>query len=77
MKTITVNVDEKVASRFRQRAVALFGRKKGALGKAVTEALEQWSQREDHYSAFRRLLEEGRNLGGLTYTSRDELHDRH
>lgn len=43
MATITVVVDDDVANEFRQVVVEERGGKKGDLGKAVTEAMQQWS----------------------------------
>ncbi|MFQ5406347.1 MAG: hypothetical protein ACE5DI_04280 [Candidatus Micrarchaeia archaeon] len=47
MVTITVNVDDRVASRFRKVAWRVFGKHKGSLGKAVSEALTDWSKKRE------------------------------
>ncbi len=47
MKTITINVEEQVASEFRKQASKKYGQKKGYLGKAITEAMKEWVQKSD------------------------------
>ncbi len=42
-ETIKVEVDEALARRFRRRAAELHGYKKGALKKAVEEAMKRYS----------------------------------
>lgn len=64
MEMITVNVDEKVAKKFRQRVAAVYGKKKGALGKAVSEALEEWNTKRTDMETCLQLLEKGMDLGG-------------
>ncbi len=76
MKTITVNVDEKVAHRFRQRVASVYGKRKGVLSKAVAEAMEDWNTRHETTETFLRLLEQGHHFGKKLYSNRDELHDR-
>ena len=78
-KTITVSVDADVEQKFRRTARAIHGKKKGYLGKALTDAMENWTrERElrDTVAATLRMLDEGLDLGGLKYKNRDELHDR-
>jgi predicted transcriptional regulator len=78
-KTITVSVDSDVERKFRRTAKAIHGKKKGYLGKALTDAMESWTkerEQRDTVAATLRLLDEGIDLGGLKYKSRDELHDR-
>jgi len=78
-KTITVSVDAVVEQKFRRTARAIHGKKKGYLGKALTDAMENWTrERElrDTVAATLRMLDEGLDLGGLKYKNRDELHDR-
>ena len=78
-KTITVNVRADVEKRFRRVAAARHGKKKGHLGRAVTEAMQRWAEeaeRTDDVARTMKLLDEGLDLGGLKYKSREELHDR-
>jgi len=66
-----------VEEKFRKMAGAKYGRRKGYLGKAFTEAMQTWSKTEN--GSVRKaieLLEKGHNSGGLLYKSRDELHER-
>ncbi|MGI0078583.1 MAG: hypothetical protein ACRECH_03070 [Nitrososphaerales archaeon] len=78
-KIITVSVDVEVEQKFRRTAKAVHGRKKGYLGKAVTEAMERWTkerEQRDTVAAALNLLDEGVDLGGVKYKRRDELHER-
>jgi len=78
-KIITVSVDARVEEKFRKTARAIHGKKKGYLGKALTDAMENWTREKeqtDSVVATLQLLDEGINLGGLKYKNRDELHDR-
>lgn len=78
-KTITVNVNAEVEQKFRRTAKAVHGKKKGYLGKALTEAMEKWTeekQESDAAAATLSLLDHGIDLGGVKYRHRDELHER-
>ena len=78
MATITVNLDDDVAAKFRRGAAIHFGRGKGHLKRAFTDALESWLGRtgEGPIEAGLRILKQGRSLGGMTIRSRDEIYDR-
>lgn len=78
-KTITVSVRADVEERFRRVASSRHGKKKGYIGKAITEAMARWVEEEegrDGVVQTLRLLEEGVDLGGLKYSRREELHER-
>jgi hypothetical protein len=78
-KTITVSVDAEVLAKFRRTAKAIHGKKKGYLGKALTDAMKIWTkerEQADNVAAALRLLEDGLDLGVTRYRSRDELHER-
>lgn len=78
-KTITVSVDAEVEKRFRRTAKSIHGKKKGYLGRAMTEAMVTWTkerERTDNVVATLRLLEEGLDIGLERYRTRDELHER-
>ena len=76
-ETMTVNVDEDVASEFRRQASLKYGKKKGYLGKAVTEAMKEWSKMRNESSErqFVELLETGIKMKKWKF-NRDELHER-
>jgi predicted transcriptional regulator len=77
-KIITVSVDLNVEKKFRKLAKALHGKKKGYLGRALTEAMDRWTrdkEQSDSVAAALQLLDEGLDLGGLKYKHRDELHE--
>ncbi len=78
-KTITVSVDADVEEKFRRTAKAVHGKKKGYLGKALTEAMKTWTkerEQTDTVAATLRMLEDGLDLGVVKYGERDELHER-
>ena len=76
MATITVNVTDAVAKGFRTRVYQLYGPKKGTLGKALTEAMTEWSQKKEYFDKCMNLLNQGVDMGKLKYKTREELHDR-
>ena len=78
MATITVTVDDEIEARFRAKALQKFGKKKGMLGKAFNSAMDNWveSEKDDAVEETLKMLKKGINLGGITYKSRDELHER-
>ncbi len=78
-KTITVSVKADVEAKFRKIAAATHGKKKGYLGKALTEAMERWTnerEEKDTVGATLRFLDEGIELRGVRYRHRNELHER-
>jgi len=75
MGTITVNIPDSVEKTFRRRVASLRGVKKGTLGKAVAEALTEWGDRRTDIEFARAMLEKGIQMGGVTYTKREELYD--
>ncbi len=78
MGTMTVSVEDAVEHRFRERAVQKFGKQKGSLGKAVTQAMDDWAERhgEDAIKKSLQFLEKGFKMGRLKFKSRTELHER-
>jgi hypothetical protein len=76
-KTMTVNVEEEVASEFRKQAGLKYGKKKGYLGKAITEAMKEWSKKKNESleKQFLDLLETGIKMKKWKF-DRDELHER-
>ena len=79
MKTITVSVVEDVEERFRRLASVTYGKRKGYLGKAITEAMKKWEKEKmetDVNAKALEMLRKGFNLGGITYKKRAELHER-
>lgn len=78
-RTITVSVNAEVEQKFRRTAKAVHGKKKGHLGKALTDAMEKWTKEKeetDTTASVLSILDQGLNLGGVKYRYRDELHDR-
>lgn len=78
-KTITVNVEEEVEERFRKIASIAYGKRKGYLGKALTEAMKEWEKKKRTTDVNARALEmlrRGFNMGGLKTKDRSEWHER-
>lgn len=78
MKTITVNVEEDVEKRFRRLASAIYGKRKGYLGKALTEAMKEWEKRRvkmNHVAKAMLLLEKGIKMRRWRF-KREDLHER-
>ncbi len=72
-----MNVDDEIEKQFRKIAATMYGKRKGALGEAVTTAMKIWVKSESKsVKRAMELLEKGHNSGGITYKSRDELYER-
>ncbi|HIH16124.1 MAG TPA: hypothetical protein HA252_01835 [Candidatus Diapherotrites archaeon] len=78
MGTITLNLPKETEEKFRKAVALKFGRGKGSLGKAATEALETWSEQEGNSDVAKmlELMERGFYLGKRLYKTRAELHER-
>lgn len=76
MGIMTISVDNKTEQEFRRKATALYGDRKGALGKAVAEAMQNWARSKPEVETCLNLLEKGVDMGGVTYNKREELYDR-
>ncbi len=77
-KTITVNVDEEVARKFRRLAGTVYGRRKGYLGKAVNNALKVWiteKESSDAAAEALELLEKGIKVKKVWGFNREELYE--
>ncbi len=76
-KTITISVDEDTEKSFREAASRRYGRRKGYLGKAITEAMKEWSEKSKESAdvKFLELLEKGIKMKKWKF-NREELHDR-
>ena len=76
MGTITVNINDEVEELFRKRVSQAYGTGKGTLGKALTEAMLEWTRKKQYFDTCMNLLNQGKNMGKLNYKKREELHDR-
>jgi hypothetical protein len=76
-RTITVNIEERVDEEFRRFVASRYGKKKGALGKAVTAAMEELMKKADAdiVSQGLKLLEKGIKMKKWKF-NREELYDR-
>ena len=76
MATITINIQESLEKSFRNRVYQVYGKKKGTLGKALSEAMQEWVRKKDNFDKCMALLDKGVNMGKLKYSTRDEIYDR-
>ncbi|MFA4876167.1 MAG: hypothetical protein WC586_02035 [Methanoregula sp.] len=79
MGTITISIDDDTEKRFREAAKKKLGDRKGYLGRATTEALENWVKnqtRDEIAQDALALLKTGYHLGTHTGAERKDLYDR-
>lgn len=76
MGIMTISVPDEVEKKFRERVSQVYGKKKGVLGQAIAQAMEEWTAKRDSVHKALELLDRGLDLGGTTYKTRSELHDR-
>ncbi len=77
-KTITINISDETEREFRRLAKLKYGKHKGALGKAITDAIKALSD-NSNYDPDRHALEmlkSGLNLGGIKNKNRAKWHER-
>ena len=78
MGTITLSVRDDVEKVFRRMVRERYPMKKGALGRAVTEAMELWIRERQQEKVSERALELLKldfDLGRRMFKTRDELYD--
>ena len=56
MGTITISVEDETEKLFRKLASAKYGKRKGALGEAVTEAMQIWLKTQRISGLYRLIL---------------------
>ena len=79
MRTITINIDNATESEFRETVKNKFGSGKGILGKAVSEALNLWTEQKKQTEIKQRqlaLMKQGFKLGKREFKTRADLHER-
>jgi predicted transcriptional regulator len=76
IKTVTVNLDESIERKFREKARLKYGNRKGALAKALNEALEEWlkNEEQDQLKEGMTLLEKGIKMKKWGF-KREDLYD--
>ena len=78
METITINIDEKIAAKFRKIVREHIGNSKGTLSKAVSEALKKWIEEIEQEKLKQRSIErltKGYKLGKILYKKREDLYN--
>ena len=79
MATITINIRDEVAAEFREQVKQKIGQHKGALGRAIEEALQSWlhdKEQEQIAQEMLELMEEGVGTLGKWKFKREDLYDR-
>ena len=76
MGVVTVTIDDDVEERFRETLEEI-GNEKGAMGEAVSEALERWMKEKESSGTkrWKEIMEEGIEMGEIDF-NRDDLHER-
>ena len=77
METITININEETANKFRGAVKENLGLKKGMLSKAISEALQKWTEEIEQKNINQRSLEKlkkGYNMGKKMYKKREDLY---
>ncbi|MCW6159749.1 MAG: hypothetical protein LVQ95_01510 [Candidatus Micrarchaeales archaeon] len=77
-KIITISVNEESEGKFRRLAILKYGKRKGALGKALTEAIDDWVrelQEADLTEKTLKLLKRGVAIKRKWKFNREELYD--
>ena len=77
METITININEETANKFRGAVKENLGLKKGMLSKAISEALQKWTEEIEQKNINQRSLEKlkkGYNMGKKRYKKREDLY---
>ena len=75
MGTMTITVQDDVEEQFRQTAIQLYGQRKGALGEAVTDAMNDWVNKENATKTLVKLMEKGFHIGKWS-KNRSAWHER-
>ncbi len=79
MGTVTINIDSAIESRFRDYVYKEYGKSKGVLGKAVSQAIEKWLEERKQEKLGQEaisLMKKGFKMGAIRVKSRDELYGR-
>ena len=78
MGVVTISVNDDVEEKLRRIALARFGKNKGHLSKAITEAVKDWAEKEDNEAVEKglELLKKGFKLGGIVNKNRADWHRR-
>lgn len=78
-KIMTISVDEKAETVFRERAYRKFGRRKGAISKALSMAMLEWGSSDEAdegvVAQALELMKTGVKMKKWRF-NRDELHER-
>lgn len=79
MGTVTVSINDEIERKFRAIAGKLYSRKKGYLGKAITEAMQKWvdeKKQKEIAEEELKVIDEGFYMGKLLAKKRAELYGR-
>ena len=79
MGTITINIDDDTENSFRDYVYREYGKSKGVLGKATTNAIKSWLENQKQEKIAEealKLMKKGFNMGGMKIKSREEIYER-
>lgn len=74
-----MSINDEIEKKFRAIAGKLYSRKKGYLGKAITEAMQKWideKKQKDIAEEELKVIEEGFYMGKLLVKKRAEFYGR-
>ena len=77
--TITINMEKEVLDKLKKLA-SKEQKKKGFLGKTITEATKKYIEEREQEETRERLIsvfKKGHNMGKILIKNRDELYDRY
>lgn len=78
MGTITVNVSDETEQIFRTTVQEKLGKEKGVLGKALDQAMKQWTEEKRQNVIRQRILQrisKGFTMGKKLYKKRADLYE--
>ena len=78
MGVVTISINNETEEILRRLAIARFNKKKGYLSMAITEAVNDWAEKDknEDISKGLELLRKGKNLGGMISKRREDWHKR-
>jgi hypothetical protein len=79
MGTLTINVKDDIEQEFRMVAGTIYGKKKGYLGKAITEAMQNWVYERRQERIAKEALDMMKQdffFGKRLYQRRSDLYER-
>ncbi len=79
MTIVTMSIKDEVNSRFKEYVYKKYGKEKGVLGKALTEAMTRWLEEEEQEKIAEEaiaIMKKGFAMGKILAKTRGELYER-